>query len=116
MINQLDDLKDTLFKYIETRVDIVKIETRGKIESTLIVAAYMVVVLCIFTVLATVIAILLAIYLNELLHSKYLGYVIVIGLLILKLAIWLVFRKQLSQVLRKVIVSFVHAKEEITEP
>ena len=30
MINQLDEIKDTLLKYFETRIDIVKIETRSK--------------------------------------------------------------------------------------
>lgn len=116
MINQLDEIKDTLLKYFETRIDIVKIETRSKIEGVLIGAVYLVIVLCIFTVIATIISVMLAIYLNKRLESDYLGYVIVLGLLILKLAIWIIFREKLSLIIRRMLVKFVHVKEEITEP
>jgi hypothetical protein len=56
--------------------------------------------------------ILLGTFLNKWLDSDYLGYLILLGVFILKLVIWIVFREKLIQFIRGIIVRFVKIKED----
>mgnify|MGYP003669002283 CR=1 FL=1 len=99
MINQLDEIKDTLFKYLESRLDLFKIETRSRIERAVITAVYAVLLFGIFLVAIMLAMVMIGHYLNEKLESEYLGFVILLGLMILKIVIWIVFKKQVKNVL-----------------
>ena len=112
MLNQLEEIKDTLFKYFETRIDLFKIETRSKIEQAVVSAVYAALVLSIVLVIVILLVILLGTFLNKWLQSDYLGYVILLGVFIVKLVLWLVFKEKWMNMLRGLIIKFSQAKED----
>ncbi|PWJ60223.1 putative superfamily III holin-X [Dyadobacter jejuensis] len=112
MINQLDEIKDTIMRYLETRLDLFKIETRGRIEQAIVMVVYGILLYSIVLVGLTLGTVLLANYLNERLDSAYLGYVIILGIVLLKLIVWVVFRKWTMRVLGGIIATFMSKKEE----
>ena len=112
MLSQLEEIKDTLFKYFETRIDLFKIETRDKIERAVVMGHYGAILLCIALTVLILMVILLGTFLNKWLDSDYLGYLILLGVFILKLVIWIVFREKLIQFIRGIIVRFVKIKED----
>ncbi|TDE12080.1 phage holin family protein [Dyadobacter psychrotolerans] len=112
MISQLEEIKDTLFKYFETRIDLFKIEIRDKIERAVIMAIYAAALLCIGLTILILIVILLGTFLNKWLHSDYLGFLILLGVFVLKLVLCIVFRERLIRFVRKFIVRFVQVKED----
>jgi F0F1-type ATP synthase assembly protein I len=112
MLSQLEEIKDTLFKYFETRIDLFKIETRDRIERAVIMAIYAALTLSIILVIVILLVILLGTFLNKWLHSDYLGYVILFGIFVLKLILWVVFREKWIELIRSVIIRFVKIKEE----
>lgn len=112
MLSQLEEIKDTLFKYFETRIDLFKIETRDKIERAVVMGLYAAILLVLGITILILLVILLGTFLNKWLESDYLGYVILLGVFVLKLVITLVWRETWVKLLRKIIVRFVKDKEE----
>ncbi|WP_254562702.1 phage holin family protein [Dyadobacter diqingensis] len=112
MFSQLEEIKDTLFKYFETRIDLFKIETRDKIERMVVMAVYALLVLSVGLVVFILIVILLGTFLNKWLKSDYLGYLILLGIFIIKLILTISFRKQLVGFIRNIIIRFVQIKED----
>ncbi|MCE7040999.1 phage holin family protein [Dyadobacter sp. CY312] len=111
MISQLEEIKDTLFKYFETRIDLFKIEIRDKVERAVVMAVYAAALLCIALTILILIVILIGTFLNKWLESDYLGYLILLGVFVLKLILWIVFRENLIGSIRGFIARFVKAKE-----
>jgi F0F1-type ATP synthase assembly protein I len=112
MLNQLEEIKDTLFKYFETRIDLFKIETRDKIERAVIMAVYAALILCIALTIVILVVILLGTFLNKWLHSDYLGFLILLGIFVVKLIICIALRENLIRFIRRIIVRFVKEEEE----
>lgn len=111
MIQQLEEIKNTLFKYLETRIDLLTIEVRGKVEKAVVMAVYAAALVCIALVILILLVILLGTFLNKWLHSDYLGYVILLGIFILKLIIWISLKEKLIGIIHGFIVRFVKVKE-----
>ena len=116
MLNQLEEIKDTLFKYFETRLDLFKIETRDKIERAVIMAVYAALLLCIALVVIILVVILLGTFLNKWLNSDYLGYLILLGFFVLKLVLWITLKETWIRFIRKIIIRFVQIKEDQIGP
>ena len=112
MLSQLEEIKDTLFKYFETRIDLFKIETRDRIEQAVIMAVYAALTLSIILVILILAVILLGTFLNKWLESDYLGYLILFGVFVLKLVLWLVFREKWIEFIRSIIIRFVKTSDE----
>ena len=112
MFNQLEEIKDTLFKYFETRIDLFKIETRDKIERTVVSAIYGVVLLSVALIILILLIILLGTLLNKWLNSDYLGYLILLGFFALMLTLAIVLKKQLIGFIRNIITRSVQVKED----
>lgn len=112
MISQLEEIKNTLFKYLETRIDLVKIEIRDKVERAVVMAVYVAALLCLALTILILLIILLGTFLNKWLESDYLGYVILLGFFIINLIIWVVFRQKLIGFIHGFIVRFARSKEE----
>ena len=111
MLSQLEEIKDTLFKYFETRIDLFKIETRDRIETAVVMAVYVAICWSIILVILILAVILLGTFLNKWLHSDYLGYLILFGVSVLKLTLWLVFKGKWIEFIRSIIIRFVTTKE-----
>jgi F0F1-type ATP synthase assembly protein I len=112
MLSQLEEIKDTLFKYLETRIDLFKIETRDKIERAVVTGIYAAILLCLGLTILILLVILLGTFLNKWLHSDYLGFVILLGVFVIKLAVTIIWRETWIRLIRKIIVRFVSEKEE----
>lgn len=112
MLSQIEEIKDTLFKYFETRIDLFKIETRDKIERAVVMAIYGALVLCIALTVLILVVILIGTFLNKWLESDYLGYLILLGVFVIKLIIWIVWKENFIRMIRSVIVRFLKDKEE----
>ena len=110
MINQLEEIKDTLFKYFETRLDILKIETRGKIERAMVHAPYWSRLLSIALVILILAVILLGVFLNKWMESDYLGYVVLLAFFFFFLIVRLVFREKMVSILHVAILKFMTVK------
>lgn len=112
MLSQLEEIKDTLFKYFETRIDLFKIETRDKIERAVVIGIYAAILLCLGLTILILLVILLGTFLNKWLHSDYLGFVILLGVFIIKLVVTIIWKETWIKLIRKIIVRFVSEKEE----
>jgi len=112
MLSQLEEIKDTLFKYFETRIDLFKIETRDRIEQAVIMAVYAALTLSIILVILILVVILLGTFLNKWLQSDYLGYLILFGVFVVKLVVWLVFKEKWIEFIRSIIIRFVKTSDE----
>ncbi|GGC07036.1 phage holin family protein [Dyadobacter sediminis] len=112
MLSQLEEIKDTLFKYFETRIDLFKIETRDKIERAVVMAVYAAILLCIGLTVLILVIILLGTFLNKWLDSDYLGYVILLAFFALLLTICIVLKEKIIEFIRGIIVRIMHAKED----
>lgn len=112
MLNQLEEIKDTLFKYFETRIDLFKIETRDRIERAVITAVYGALTLSLILVIIILAVVLLGTFINKWLHSDYLGYVVLLAFFVLKLILWIVFREKWIGMIRSIIIRFMKVKEE----
>jgi len=107
MLSQLEEIKDTLFKYFETRIDLFKIETRDKIEKAVVMAIYAAALLCVALTILILIVILIGTFLNKWLNSDYLGYLILLGIFVLKLVIWIVMKEKMVNLIRNIITKFM---------
>jgi len=112
MLSQLEEIKDTLFKYFETRIDLFKIETRDKIERAVVMGLYGAILLCIGLTVLILLIILLGTFLNKWLDSDYLGFLILLGFFVLTLVLSIVFREKLTEFIRGIIVRFIKIKED----
>jgi uncharacterized membrane protein YqjE len=112
MLNRLEEIKETLFKYLETRIDLFKIETRDRVERAVVMIVYAALTLSIILVVFILIVILLGTFLNKLLESDYLGYLILLGVVLLKLTFWLVYREKCIEIIRSIIERFAKEKED----
>jgi uncharacterized membrane protein YqjE len=112
MLSQLEEIKDTLFKYFETRIDLFKIETRDKIERAVVMAIYAALLLCLALTILIIVVILLGTFLNKWLNSDYLGFVILLGVFVIKLVIWIVWKEKFTILIRKIIIRFTKDRVE----
>lgn len=100
MLNQFEELRDTLYKFIETRIDLLEVETRGYIERIILKLVYVALVLIATLVVVIFLLLLLAIYLNTLLESTYAGHLIIAVFFAVVLAVLLIMRKPSTRLIR----------------
>ncbi len=103
-IFDIDKLLGTLTSYIETKLELFKIEIKEEI-STLIAKAVVYVVLSLLAAVAIVFALMaLANWLNTILESSFLGYLLVCGLIALFTVLIYTARLKIQErILRKII-------------
>jgi uncharacterized membrane protein YqjE len=74
-------LVDNLYKYVQTNIEIAKVEVQEKIEDTVKKVALIAVLVITGTLFLIFLLITLALFLNKILESQYLGFLIVTVLL-----------------------------------
>lgn len=112
MSRPIEDLFDTLLRYIESRIDLFKIQTRDRIEQAVVMAIYIAIVACTGLVILILLVIMAGTYLNILLNSSYLGYLILLGFFVVFLAILLAQKEKLLHLLRTAIAKIVQESKE----
>lgn len=74
-------LVDNLYKYVQTNIEIAKVEVQEKIEDTIKKLALIAILAVTCTIFLTFFLITLGLFLNKILASKYLGFLIITVLL-----------------------------------
>ncbi len=74
-------LVDNLYKYVQTNIEIAKVEVQEKIEDTVKKVALIAVLAITGTLFLIFILITLGLFLNKIIESQYLGFLIVTGIL-----------------------------------
>lgn len=103
MLNQFEELRDTLYKFLETRIDLLEVQTRGYLERIILKLVYVGMVLMAVVIVVVFLLLLLAVYLNFLLQSAYAGYLIIAVFFGLTLAILVTMRKRSLKLIRWVL-------------
>ena len=70
-------LIDNLYKYVQTNIEIAKVEVQEKMEDTLKKVALFAILAIVGTIFLIFLLITLALFLNKILLSQYLGFLII---------------------------------------
>ena len=89
MLERLEEVRENIFRYLEARIELFTLESRGKIEEGVVVAIHGIVLALLATMTTIFLFSLLAAYLNEVTDSKYLGFLIVAGFFLLLSVLWI---------------------------
>ena len=89
MLERLEEIRENIFRYLEARIELFTLETRGKLEEGVVVGVHGIVLALLGTMTTIFIFSLLAAYLNELTDSRYLGFLIVAAFFLLLTIIWI---------------------------
>lgn len=89
MIEKIEEIRDYLYKYLEARLDLFKTEAQEQIENMVVQIIYLVVLLLLVSLTGIFVFIMFAVLLNEWLDSRYWGFAIVFGLLLIKTIVWI---------------------------
>ncbi|UFH55327.1 phage holin family protein [Spirosoma sp. KNUC1025] len=89
MLERLEEIRENIFRYLEARIELFTLELRGKIEEGVVVGVHGIVLALLGTMTTIFLFILLAAYLNEVLESRYLGFLIVAGFFLLLSLLWI---------------------------
>src|SRR5690606_28847186 len=92
-----------LYKYVETRTDLLEVEVRGYIERIILKLVYVTAILFTFFIVSVFLLILLAIYLNNVLESTFAGYLIVAGFFAIVLLLLFIMKESFMKTLRWVL-------------
>ncbi len=84
-IESIDKLIESISGYLETRLELVKLEVREEFAGFMIKTVMVVMVLMLAMFFVFFAGIGCAFWLNDLLHSEYLGWLIVGGVFLLKI-------------------------------
>lgn len=103
MLTQLEEIRNTLYKYVETRTDLLEVEVRGYIERIILKLVYVTAILFTFLIVSVFLLILLAIYLNNVLESTFAGYLIVAGFFAIVLLLLFIMKESFMKTLRWVL-------------
>ena len=89
MLERFEEIRENIFRYLEARIELFTLETRGKIEEGVVVGVHGVVLALLGAMTTIFLFSLLAAYLNYVLDSRYLGFLIVAGFFLLLTLVWL---------------------------
>ncbi|MVM39733.1 phage holin family protein [Spirosoma sp. HMF3257] len=89
MLEHLEEIRENIFRYLEARIELFTLESRGKIEEGVVVGIHGIILALLSTMTLIFLFILLAAYLNQLTDSKYLGFLIVAGFFLLLTVFWM---------------------------
>lgn len=89
MLERLEEIRENIFRYLEARIELFTLETRGKVEEGVVVGIHGIVLALLGTMATIFLFSLLAAYLNEVTNSRYVGFLIVAGFFLLLTIIWL---------------------------
>lgn len=101
---------ENLIKYIESRIDLIKFETKESITEA-VISIVRIVTLLILTLFTTIfLSIALALYLNQVLESTFVGFLIVGGFYLILSLIALLFKD--NQVFKEKIMNGIFKEKD----
>ncbi len=111
MIRGIEEIKDTLEKFLETRLDLIQYEMRDKLEKGIVLMVYAAIAGAIGLATLILALMLLAGILNQLLESWYAGYLILFLFFLVLLIACLLFRKAVRELIRKALTGLFNKEE-----
>lgn len=109
---RLDNLVDNLSGYLETRLELFKIEVREDIGRALAQALTITVIILLAILFLLFFSVGLAHFLNSYFDQPYAGYWIVAGIYGLPCVIFIIFRKDISNKFEQYMAQLIKRKEK----
>ncbi len=112
MLERLEEVRENIFRYLEARIELFTLETRGKLEEGVVVGVHGIVLALLGTMTTIFLFSLLAAYLNEVTESRYLGFLIVAGFFLILTLIWLLAKDFFKSKIRVAAYSALKKSQE----
>jgi uncharacterized membrane protein YqjE len=111
MFRQLEEIRATLLRYLEARIELFQLEQRDRIEQLILKLIYLSVGVFLLFIVGILVIILIAVGLNVWLDSQYAGYLIVLGLFMILALVWFLFRPRWLSILRALLAKMAEQKQ-----
>ncbi|AFK02951.1 hypothetical protein Emtol_1809 [Emticicia oligotrophica DSM 17448] len=98
---KIGELKENLIKLIEAKFELTKLNVQDKIEGIVVKAVYALMTFILGIVVLIFLSILLALGLNHLLHTTWLGFLIMFGVYALILSIFIFAKDSVQHTIKK---------------
>jgi hypothetical protein len=112
MLEHLEEIRENIFRYLEARIELFTLETRSKIEEGVVVGIHGVVLALLGSMTLIFLFCLLAAYLNEVLDSRYLGFLIVAGFFLILTLVWAAAKDAMKGQIRVFAYSAIKKSQE----
>ncbi len=112
MLERLEEIRENIFRYLEARIELFTLETRGKLEEGVVVGVHGIVLALLGTMTTIFVFSLLAAYLNEVTESRYMGFLIVAGFFLLLTIIWIAGKEFFKSKIRVAAYSAIKSSQE----
>ena len=112
MLERLEEIRENIFRYLEARIELFTLETRGKLEEGVVVGVHGIVLALLGTMTTIFLFSLLAAYLNEVTESRYMGFLIVAGFFLLLTIIWIAAKDFFKAKIRAVAYNTIKKSQE----
>lgn len=112
MLEKLEEIRENIFRYLEARIELFTLETRGKVEEGAVRAAHGVILGFLATITLIFVLSLLAAFLNEAFESRYMGFLIVAGFFLILTIIWVVAKDTFLGMIREIAYKSIKASQE----
>lgn len=112
MLEKLDEVRENIFRYLEARIELFTLETRGKVEEGVVRAVHGVILGFLAIITLIFLLSLLAAFLNEVLESRYLGFLIVAGFFLILTIVWVVAKESVVGIIREMAYRSIKASQE----
>jgi uncharacterized membrane protein YqjE len=103
MFSRLEEIKDSLYKYLETKLELFKIELQSSLERVVVQLVYLVILIVLVFVSSIFLLIMLAVFLNHWLHSNYAGFAIVSAFVATLTLLWVLAGSAVQAVIRRLL-------------
>jgi phosphoglycerol transferase MdoB-like AlkP superfamily enzyme len=111
MFRQIDEIRETIFKYLESRLELIQIDTRDKFEQVILKLVYLFLGALFIMIVLLLVVIMISIGLNIWLGSSYAGYLIILMFFIILTTIWFAYRPKWLSLLRLVANKIVQTNQ-----
>lgn len=112
MLERLEEIRENIFRYLEARIELFTLESRGKIEEGVVVGVHGIVLALLSTMTIIFLFSLLAAFLNQVTDSRYLGFLIVAGFFLVLTIIWAVAKDFFKSKIRGIAYSALKKSQE----
>lgn len=112
MVSDLQKIIEIGKKYIEVRIELIKLDFKEQMSLYLMKSSFFLATLLIILIIILFLALGLAFYLNELTQSPYNGFFIVAGVFFIAVLMLILFRrsKRLHRIFNRIIDFFIFEK------
>lgn len=112
MLERLEEIRENIFRYLEARIELFTLETRGKVEEGVVQAVHGMVLGLLGMMTMIFLFSLLAAYLNEVTESRYMGFVIVAGFFLVLTVTWAAAKDAFTNRIRLIAYGIIKKSQE----